>query len=72
MAVLRFLGYLSDVAGARTREPVIAGQKPLRELLPRGFPEKNVIVLIDGKAGNLDSLVGNESSVLLMPVLSGG
>ncbi len=72
MAVLRFLGYLSDIAGVRTKELVIAGQKPLRDILPQGFPEANVIVLIDRKAGTLDSLIGNESSVLLMPILSGG
>jgi hypothetical protein len=72
LAILRFLGYLSDIAGTRTKEVSLLERRPLREILPDAFPEQNVIVLIDRKAGNLDSLIGNESSVLLMPIVSGG
>jgi molybdopterin converting factor small subunit len=44
----------------------------LREILPSPFPEKNIIVLINQRAGTLDSLIKDEDSVALMPVLSGG
>jgi len=72
LAKLRFLGYLADLAGARTKEVAIVGTKSLREVLPPSFPEQNVIVLIDRNIGNLKSLIGNESSVTLMRIPSGG
>ncbi len=72
LAELRFLGYLAEVAGARTRNLFLERPKPLREILPSPFPEENIVILIDEKVGNLDSLVNNESSIVIMPVLSGG
>ena len=72
MAELKFLGYLAEVVGGREKNLVLEKPKPLRELLPSSFPEKNIIVLIDNEAGDLDSLIGNESSVVIMPILSGG
>ena len=72
MAELKFLGYLAEVVGGREKSLVLEKPKPLRELLPSSFPEKNIIILIDNKAGNLDSLIGDENSVVIMPILSGG
>ncbi len=72
MAELKFLGYLAEVVGGREKKMILEKPKPLRELLPPSFPEKNIIILIDNKAGGLDSLIGNENSVLIMPILSGG
>lgn len=45
---------------------------PLREMLPSPFPETNIIILINEKVGGLDSLIQDEDSVVLMPILSGG
>lgn len=72
MAELKFLGYLAEIAGAR--EKILLLDKPmlLRKVLPSSFPERNVIILIDKRVGNLDSVIENESSVILMPMLSGG
>jgi molybdopterin converting factor small subunit len=72
LAELKFLGYLAEIAGAR--EKILVLDKPilLRKVLPSSFPEKNVIILIDKRVGNLDSVIENESSVILMPMLSGG
>ena len=72
MAELKFLGYLAEIAGAREKILVLDKPMPLRRVLPPSFPEKNVIILIDKKVGNLDSVIENESSVILMPMLSGG
>ena len=72
MAELKFFGYLADIAGARAKEMRLEKPVALREILPSPFPEKNIIVLINQKAGSLDSLIRDEDSVVLMPVLSGG
>ncbi len=72
MAELTFLGYLTDIAGTRGKKVVVDKPTPLRKMLPSSFPEKDVIILIDTKVGNLDSLIENENSVIIMPVISGG
>jgi hypothetical protein len=72
MAEFKFLGYLTEVAGAQTKSIVLERPTRLRDILNTDFPEKNVIILIDGEAGHLDSLIENESSVVIMPMLSGG
>ena len=72
MAELKFLGYLSEVVGTREENLVLDKPTPLREVLPSSFPEKDIIILIDNKVGDLDSLIKNENSVILMPILSGG
>ena len=72
MAKLKFFGYLADIAGTRDKEIILERPVVLREVLPPSFPEKNIIILINQKAGDLDSLIRNEDRVALMPVLSGG
>ena len=72
MADLKFFGYLSDLVGHRKIELSLEKPTPLREMLPSSFPETNIIILINEKAGSLDSLIKNEDSVVLMPILSGG
>ena len=72
MAELKFFGYLADIVGARAKEVSLEKPVALREILPSPFPETNIIILINQKAGCLDSLIRNEDSVTIMPVLSGG
>ena len=72
MAELKFLGYLAEVVGARTKNLVLDNPTPLRKILPSSFPEENVIILIDKKVGNFDSLIENGNSIVIMPMLSGG
>jgi molybdopterin converting factor small subunit len=72
LAELKFFGYLSDIVGRREIEVSLEKPTPLREMLPSSFPETNIIILINEKAGNLDSLIKNEDTVALMPILSGG
>jgi molybdopterin converting factor small subunit len=72
LAELKFLGYLSKVVGTREQNLFLDKPTPLRKVLPPSFPEKDIIILIDNKVGNLDSLIKNDNSVILMPILSGG
>jgi hypothetical protein len=72
LAELKFLGYLAKIAGAREKIFVLEKPVPLREILPSPFPEKDIIILIDKRVGDLDSVIEDKNSVTLMPVLSGG
>jgi len=72
LAQLRFFGYLADITGTRKKEVRLEEPVLLRELLPPDFPQENIIILIDEKPGRLESLITNESQVVMMPVLSGG
>lgn len=72
MAELKFFGYLSGLAGRRRQEVHLQKPVPLREILPPHFPETNIIILINEKAGSLDSMIQNEDTIVLMPILSGG
>ena len=53
MAEIRFFGYLSDLVGTRVKELKLERPVILRELVPPTFPDTNIIVLINGKAGAL-------------------
>jgi len=72
LAELKFLGYLAEVVGARTKNLVLDKPTPLRSILPSSFPEKDVIILIDKKVGSFDSIIENGNSIVIMPMLSGG
>lgn len=72
MAELKFFGYLADIVGARAKEVTLEKPLALKEILPSPFPETNIIILINQKVGNLESMIRNEDSVVLMPILSGG
>ena len=72
LAELKFFGYLADIVGARAKEVSLEKPVALREILPSPFPETNIIILINQKAGRLESLIRNEDLVTIMPVLSGG
>jgi molybdopterin converting factor small subunit len=72
LAKFKFFGYLADIVGSRAKEMSLEKPVALREILPSPFPETNIIILINQKAASLDSLIKDEDSVVLMPVLSGG
>jgi molybdopterin converting factor small subunit len=72
MAEFRFLGYLSEVAGVQIMQIPLEKPTRLRDILARPSPGKNIIFLIDQKMGNLDSIIQDNNSVVIMPILSGG
>ncbi len=72
MVEIKFFGYVTDLIGMRKKYVKIDNPIPLRKLLPSFFPETNIIILINEKAGNLDSIIENKDSIIIMAVLSGG
>ena len=72
MATLKFFGFLADMV--KTKEMVISIQKSqkLRDLLPVKLPEERIIVLINMKGADFDSLLHNDDTVLILPFISGG
>ena len=72
MAELKFLGYLADKAGKRSQEVLLERPQRLRDLLPSPFPEEDIVIIINQKVGNLDSMIQDEDRVVLMPMISGG
>jgi len=72
MAELKFLGYLAGKVGKRSQEVLLEKPQRLRDLLPSPFPEQDIVILINQKVGNLDSMIENEDRVVLMPMISGG
>jgi molybdopterin converting factor small subunit len=72
LADLRFFGYLSDLVGTRIKEVRLEHSVTLRELVPPSFPEANIVILINQRAGTLDSRITDQDSVVFMPFLSGG
>jgi molybdopterin converting factor small subunit len=72
MAELKFLGYLADKIGKRSQEVLLEKPQRLRDLLPSPFPEQDIVILINQKVGNLDSMIKDEDRVVLMPMISGG
>jgi molybdopterin converting factor small subunit len=72
MAEFKFLGYLADVTGVRVKSLYLETPTPLRKILPPSFPAENVIILVNQKVSHLDSLIKNEDSVVIMPIISGG
>jgi molybdopterin converting factor small subunit len=72
MATFKFLGYLAEAAGGRTKEVVLEESTQLDSLLPPGFPREGIIILINEKVGPIDSRINDNDSVLIMPVISGG
>lgn len=61
MAKFKFLGYLEDNTSVREKEVVLEKPMPLREIIHLPFPEDRVIVLIDDKVGNFDSVIKNDN-----------
>jgi sulfur carrier protein ThiS len=72
MAKFRFLGYLAEMTGVRVKDVTLEQPKQLRDICHLSLPEGTIIILINGKVGYPDSLIKNEDSVTIMPIISGG
>ena len=72
MATIRFLGVLAEKIGKKTVEVTLQNPIELKEIYPMPFQEEDVLILIDGKVGHLNSRIGDKDSIVIMPMLSGG
>ena len=72
MAEFRFLGYLAETYGKKRVEISLERPGRLRDVLGVEFPEGRSIVLINGRVGNFNSVIGDADKVVIMPVISGG
>jgi molybdopterin converting factor small subunit len=72
MATIRFLGVLAEKIGKKTVEVTLQNPIELKEVYPLPFQEEDVLILIDGKVGHLNSPIGDKDSIVIMPMLSGG
>jgi hypothetical protein len=68
---IHFLGILAEKAGYRHRHVVLERPARLRDLLPP-LADEDVLIMIDGRVGTLESLVEDGGTVTIMPMLSGG
>ena len=72
MATIRFLGVLAEKIGKKTVEVSLENPIELKEIYPMPFQEEDVLILIDGRVGHLNSCIGDGDSIVIMPMLSGG
>lgn len=72
MATIIFLGVLAEKVGHKSVEVAVKESVELKKIYPLPFQEEDVLILIDGKMGDLTSLVEDQSSITIMPMLSGG
>jgi molybdopterin converting factor small subunit len=72
MATIRFLGVLAEKMGKKTMEVTLKNPAELKEVYPLSFQEEDVLILINGKVGHLNSPIRDKDSVVIMPMLSGG
>ncbi len=69
---LKFLGWISSLAGRREMEVKLENPVPLRDVLPFSLHERNIIVIVNNKPGSEETLVKDTDQVMLLPVISGG
>ncbi|MHA1595002.1 MAG: MoaD/ThiS family protein [Candidatus Baldrarchaeia archaeon] len=70
---VKLLGYIAEMLGFRNRELNIGKGLRVRELLKGvNVDEKRIIVLINGKPANMDSILRGGEYVVIMPVVGGG
>jgi len=70
---LKFIGWISSLAGTREMDITLETPEQLKNILPFSLQGKeNIIIIINNEPGSATTVVSNEDQVLLMPVISGG
>jgi molybdopterin converting factor small subunit len=69
---LKFLGWISSLAGKREMDLHLETPVQLKELLPFSLQGKNIIVVINNRPGSEESIVHDTDYVALLPIISGG
>ncbi len=72
---IRLLGWIADKEGYREKEIFLDGKKvKIRELVPSVEiePPDRIVVLVNHKGATLDTEVGDDDYVAVLPVVGGG
>ncbi|MDH5402534.1 MAG: MoaD/ThiS family protein [Candidatus Heimdallarchaeota archaeon] len=73
MAIVRLIGYFSSIAGYSEKEFIIDQPIKVRDIVNfPNIPEERIIVLINEKGANLDSIINSTDYVKIFPVIGGG
>lgn len=73
MVKLIAIGFLTKYIGNSVVEFKLDSPKKLREIIDIPSEVKDrIIILINNVAGNLDSIVNDDDTVALMPIIGGG
>lgn len=69
---LKFLGWISTLAGKREMQVDLDSPARLRDILPFSLQGRSVIIIVNNEPGSGETIVRNTDQVTLMPVISGG
>lgn len=72
MAKVEFIGHLSNRIGYRSICLKLSKPTQIKKAMEFPVAEEDVIIMVDGKIGNLESYINDLSSVIVMPAMSGG
>lgn len=69
---VKFLGWISSLAGRREMQVDLDSPVKLRDILPFSLQGRSVIIIVNNEPGSGETIVRNTDQVTLMPVISGG
>ena len=73
MVKIKYIGYLAELAGKREEEIKLDKPTKIRELIDlQRVKLEELIILVNGLPGSLDSVVSGEDEISVLPVISGG
>ncbi|MBU7013244.1 MAG: MoaD/ThiS family protein [Theionarchaea archaeon] len=69
---VKFLGWISSLAGRREMQVDLDNPVKLGEILPFSLQGRSIIIIVNNEPGSGETVVKNSDQVTLMPVISGG
>jgi len=72
MVKVKYIGYLAELVGIREEEIKVEKPVRVREILRIKSDLEELIILVNGLPGSLNSLVDRDDVVSVLPVISGG
>ncbi|OYT30034.1 MAG: molybdopterin synthase sulfur carrier subunit [Thermofilum sp. ex4484_82] len=73
MVRIKYIGYLADLVGKRKEEIQVKLPVKIKNILKlKNVDMEELVVLVNGRAGNLDTIVSGDDEISILPVISGG
>jgi len=73
MVRIKYIGYLADLVGKRNEEIQVKSPVKIKNILKlKNVDMEELVVLVNGRAGNLDTIVSGDDEISILPVISGG